>query len=253
MTKVVLAAYGVPGVLAIETLFGLGIEPSHIRVLTHERDARNAPLLDLIDASGIAWSSASAKSDDARRFVDDVRPDVFFSIHYRSIIPASILEIPPLGCVNLHPSLLPDYRGTFSVPWVIINGERETGFSWHYMVPEVDAGRIVLQERIAIRDDDTAFSLFHRQIVLGMRAFERVYRLVVDERFAGEEQRPGGSYFKREVPYGGRIDPGWPLDRIERFIRAMHFPPFTGAVVSHDGRDVEVKSIDEYRQLTGAA
>ncbi len=77
--------------------------------------------------------------------------------------------------------------------------------------------------------------------------FGEVFRLVVQEKFAGLPQVGEPSYYPRKVPSGGVIDPTWPRTQIDRFIRAMYFPPFKGAVVRlQDGSDKEVLSMQEY-------
>jgi methionyl-tRNA formyltransferase len=158
-----------------------------------------------------------------------------------------------LGAVNLHPSLLPRYRGTFSAPWVIINGERKTGFTYHYMLQTIDTGNIILQKQIFIRRDDTALALYNRLLVEGMKSFKTVFNLVTKENYGGTPQQGEASYYGRKVPYGGYIDVSWPIETIERFIRAMYFPPHKSALVRLvDGSEQEVDTIGEYQSLVDA-
>jgi methionyl-tRNA formyltransferase len=183
-------------------------------------------------------------------WIKDFCPDVIFSLYFRDILPQAILDIPRMGAVNLHPALLPKYRGTFSVPWAIINGEEYTGFSYHYMLAQVDLGNIILQRRVCIRSDDTAYSLYHRLITEGLGSFEEAFRLVTEDHYAGKPQVGESSYFSRKVPFGGYIDFRWTREQIDRFIRAMYFPPFRGALVQlDDGTDLEVTSIQQYDAL----
>ena len=77
------------------------------------------------------------------------------------LIPEKILSISNLGGVNLHPSLLPKYRGAFSCPWAIINGEKTTGITYHYMNKKFDDGNIILQKSVKITKEETAFSLYN--------------------------------------------------------------------------------------------
>ena len=86
-------------------------------------------------------------------------PDILFSFYYRNMVTSEILDIPPSGCLNLHGSLLPKYRGRCPINWVLVNGETETGVTLHYMTPRADDGDIVCQKKIPISDTDTARTL----------------------------------------------------------------------------------------------
>lgn len=247
--KVILAAYGTPGIIGIENLFALHLRPTQIYLLTHESDERNRSLWDFARANGIETADFPAKSDDAFEWISRHEPNILFSLHYRQRIPKRILKIPTFGCVNLHPSLVPNYRGCCSVPWAIINGERTTGYTYHYMVEQFDEGNIILQKSVEIGDTDTAFSLFHRLIIQGMSSFEVVFKKLVEHNDPGTPQPKGGSYYPRKLPYNGRIDTNWDKSKIERFIRAMYFPPYKGAVVSISGEEFEIGSLDDYKAL----
>ena len=233
---------------AIERLFGMGSTSEDIGLLTHPVDDRNRPLLAYAQAHAIEIVEWGRDLKQCVTWVESRRPDLLFSLHFRSRIPEEILSIPAQGAVNLHPSLLPEYRGCFSVPWAIINGEDTTGFSYHYMEEEFDAGDIVLQETVEIRDNDTAFSLFHRLIARGMQAFESVVDTAMSGR-SGTPQQGEGSYYGRRLPYDGQIDPEWAEDEVERFIRAMDFPPHSGASLCLKGRTYQVDTIEAYRRI----
>jgi len=247
--KVVLAAYGTPGIMAMESLFGLGVPSSGIRLLTHKRDSRNAALLDFAAANDIRIMTGEPDTKSVFARIKKFQPDLLFSLHYRRRIPRAILTLPKLGCINLHPSLLPEYRGCFSVPWALINGERVTGYTYHYMDHSFDTGKIITQKAVRILGTDTAFSLFHRLIAEGMKSFEDVLEKVLQGRARGSAQRGEGSYYPRKLPYNGRIDRGWTHARIDRFIRAMIFPPYKGAVLRAGGKLHEVRSLQDYRHF----
>jgi UDP-4-amino-4-deoxy-L-arabinose formyltransferase/UDP-glucuronic acid dehydrogenase (UDP-4-keto-hexauronic acid decarboxylating) len=86
-------------------------------------------------------------------------PDIIFSFYYRNMVGKEILEIPKHGCLNLHGSMLPAYRGRCPVNWAILNGEKESGVTLHHMVVKPDAGDIVDQLAVTIREEDTALDL----------------------------------------------------------------------------------------------
>ena len=238
-----------PAEFALHELFGTGVSPEQILLLTQTSDARNAGLVSLATLRGVLMITDPASRDATIARVQAHVPDIIASIHYRSRIPRSILSEARLGTINLHPSLLPRYRGTNSVPWVIVNGETETGFTYHSMTEEFDTGRILLQQRVTIDRQDTAFSLFHRQIVAAMPLFNEVVRMVASgER--GQPQKGEGSYYPRSVPYQGFIDPSWDDDRVERFIRAMYFPPFDPARIVVDGSTHLISTMAAFRNVT---
>lgn len=247
--SIVLAAYGLPGVIAIAILLGMGFRPERIGVLTYERDRINAPLLDVADSAGLDVVVTSVDEPETIDWLRAREPSALFSLHYRDRIPAVALAAAKHGCINLHPSLLPDYKGCFSIPWAIINGERYTGFTWHYMAERFDTGPILVQERLEILPGDTAYSLYHRQIVHGMAKFENVIRRVLIDRDPGRPQPSRGRYYSRSLPHHGRIDRAWPQEQIERFIRAMYFPPHRGAILMIDNREIEVRNIEDYREM----
>lgn len=246
--KVLLATFYTPGIYVLEYLFEVGFISSQIAILTHQNE-RNYALLDYAKIHGIETVTYSAKSEEALLWVRSFSPDTIFSLYYREIIPRDILLIPRLGSVNLHPSLLPKYRGAFSSPWVIFNGDKETGFTYHYMTEDVDAGNILLQKTLNVFENDTSFSLYHRLIREGVSQFGEILHMVLSGEKGGP-QVGQSSYYPREVPNNGIIDDHWPTERIERFIRAMFFPPYKGALVIREGMEVEVRSIRQYKKLT---
>ncbi len=247
-TRVLVAGYGLPAEFCVTTLIGLGVDRQNIAVATHEEDGRNRGLHSMLNLRNISFTTAAAKSEAFYEFGAKFEPDMIISMHYRSLIPGRFLKLAKKGSVNLHPSLLPAYRGTNSVAWVIINGETETGFSYHRMDEKFDTGALLLQERISVEPTDTAFSLFHRQISRAMTRLEEVI-VQLDHEDPGFAQTGEASYYARELPFGGIIDPGWSEAKIERFIRAMIFPPFPPAVLEIDGKQHYVTSMDVYRSL----
>jgi len=97
------------------------------------------------------------------------RPDLIAVAAFGRILPKMILDLPPKGCVNVHASLLPKYRGAGPIQWAVINGERETGITTMLMDEGMDTGAILLQESVAIAPDDTAGSLSVKLAAVGGR------------------------------------------------------------------------------------
>lgn len=105
--------------------------------------------------------------------LSDWRPDLIVVTAYGRILHTPILRLPPMGCVNVHGSLLPKYRGAAPVQWAVINGETETGITTMLMDEGMDTGPILLQEKLAISPNDTAGTL-------SSRLAERGGRLLID-------------------------------------------------------------------------
>jgi methionyl-tRNA formyltransferase len=165
-----------------------------------------------------------------------LRPSIIYSFSYRHLIPESVLELASHGAFNLHPSLLPAYRGRAPVNWVLVNGERETGVTLHHMVARADAGDIVGQRAVAIDDSDNALTLYRKLVPLGVELIDEMHPKIV----AGTAPRrkmdiAKGSYFGRRKPEDGRIDWRWPARRIFNLVRAVTHP-YPGAFCSVGGR-----------------
>ncbi|OGL53798.1 MAG: methionyl-tRNA formyltransferase [Candidatus Schekmanbacteria bacterium RIFCSPHIGHO2_02_FULL_38_11] len=104
------------------------------------------------------------------RFIDIIsglNPDIIVVVAYGKILPMELLEIPPMGCINLHASLLPKYRGAAPINWAIINGEKETGVTTQKMALKLDSGDILLQEKTEILETETAGTLHNRLKIIG--------------------------------------------------------------------------------------
>lgn len=96
----------------------------------------------------------------------DLRPDLQVVVAFR-MLPTAVFELPPLGTINLHASLLPQYRGAAPINWAIINGERETGLTTFFIGKEIDTGNIIAQTRMPIGEHETAGELHDRMMVTG--------------------------------------------------------------------------------------
>ena len=103
--------------------------------------------------------------------------DLFIVVAFR-MLPAVVWKMPPMGTFNLHASLLPQYRGAAPINHAIINGETETGLTTFFLNEEIDKGRVILQEKVAIRPDETAGELHDELMLLGNRLVVETIRLI---------------------------------------------------------------------------
>jgi UDP-4-amino-4-deoxy-L-arabinose formyltransferase/UDP-glucuronic acid dehydrogenase (UDP-4-keto-hexauronic acid decarboxylating) len=161
--------------------------------------------------------------------IREMAPDILFSFYYRNMVGKEILEIPPAGCLNLHGSLLPRYRGRCPVNWVLIHGEKETGVTLHYMTQHPDDGDIVGQKRVTIDDNDTALSL-HKKLVTAAGDLLAVLLPKIREKKAERipQDHSSASYFGGRRPEDGEID--WRQDAVtvRNLVRAVT-RPYPGA------------------------
>lgn len=160
--------------------------------------------------------------------IKSIDPDIIFCIGGMQIIPKELLDIPKLGTLNIHPALLPKYRGRFSTAHAIFNGEEYGGATIHWMDEGLDTGPIILQEKFAITKEDTARTAYDKFTETGTKLFENFLDILESgkEIIAIPQDESAATYYPKEMPGNGKIDWSWDGKKIERFIRAMTFEPF---------------------------
>lgn len=169
-------------------------------------------------------------------FAERLAPDLVLSVFYRDLLPAAVLASARLAALNLHPSLLPAYRGRAPINWVLVRGEAQTGVTLHHMIGRADAGDIVGQRAIAIAPRETALSLYRKVEEEGVRLLaEMLPRVAAGSAPRLPQDGSRASSFGRRRPEDGRIDWTWPAARIDCLVRAVA-PPWPGAFGDVEGR-----------------
>ncbi len=126
------------------------------------------PVKELALAKGLSVSQPEKmKSPDFLRLLSDWKPDVIAVTAFGRILPKVILDLPPMGCVNVHGSLLPAYRGAAPIQWALIHGDLETGITTMMMDEGMDTGDVLLQQPVPIEPEDTALELGTRLAQVG--------------------------------------------------------------------------------------
>lgn len=164
----------------------------------------------------------------------DLAPDFVFSFYYRALLPEALLACARRGALNMHGSLLPKYRGRAPVNWAILNGERETGATLHYMSARADAGDIVDQLAVPILPDDDARGVQDKVAIASECVLARSLPGLIAGTAPRHPQRELGAYFGRRRPEDGRIDWRQPAAHIHNLVRAVA-PPFPGAFADIGG------------------
>lgn len=171
-----------------------------------------------------------------------MRPDVLVVAAYGQFLPPALLELPPLGAINIHPSLLPRYRGAAPIQWAIASGERETGVSIVFMTERMDAGDIIVCERMAIGDDDTAVTLTPRLAELGARLLARALDAVRSGHPPRTPQQEALATFAPKLTKeDGRIE--WARSAVEIRNRIRGFQPWPGAHFHWPRRGLHLRAL----------
>ncbi len=169
------------------------------------------------------------------------RPDIIVVAAYGRILPASILDLPPLGCINVHGSLLPRHRGAAPIQWSVIKGDRRTGVTIMQMDEGMDTGDILLSAAIDMEEGDTAGSLFTKLSHLGaaalMEALEKLEKNQLAPTPQDHRQATKAPPLDKEM---GRIDWNQPAENIHCLIRGLD--PWPSAYSFLGGKRVKLFS-----------
>jgi methionyl-tRNA formyltransferase len=181
------------------------------------------------------------KNEETVAEIRALAPDVIVVMAYGQILPAAVLEIPRIACLNLHASLLPRHRGAAPIQAAIVAGDRETGITVMYMDEGLDTGDVMLETRIEIAPDETGGSLHKRLAEIAPGALkEALEKLQAGVAPRIPQDSSGATYAPKLEREHGRIDWSEPAALIERKIRA--FNPWPGAfTILRDATDAERK------------
>jgi methionyl-tRNA formyltransferase len=158
----------------------------------------------------------------------DFRPDLGVVASFGALIPPEAINWPKKGLLNLHPSLLPKYRGPTPVPTAILNDERETGLTIIKVDEQIDHGPIVAQFKEAIKKEDTSESLLNHLFAVGGEVLITILPPFLEDRIEIKKQNHEQATYTKKLARGdGKIDWSKPAGYQERFIRAMF--PWPGA------------------------
>lgn len=200
----------------VEVVLVISSEREGDALLGHESLLARARLLNL-------RAVVSERGEEVLELLSDVEPDILFSAYYRALLPPSALGIPLLGCLNIHPSLLPRYRGPTPTAWAILNGETTFGITIHYQDAGIDTGDILVQERHDIDPDETGYELHMRAMRLGVDLLRRTFHGIVNRTLTPNKQAGSASYYGKLKP-DCLIDWRSPAKTIRNAIRVYAAP-----------------------------
>lgn len=169
---------------------------------------------------------STLKSEEILTRLKALQPDVIVVAAYGMLLPKQILELPKFGCINVHASLLPKYRGAAPIQWSLINGESETGITIMFMEEKLDAGGIVNQKSIKIEDDDSAKTLFAKLAILGASALLEGLELLTKPDFKAKAQNKVQATFAPKITKEmSNLDFSKPAQEVFNLIRGLDIWP----------------------------
>lgn len=184
-----------------------------------------SPVKDAALLHGIPfWQPENLRDPDFLDALRSLEAGLFVVVAFR-ILPGELLEIPPCGTINLHPSLLPRYRGAAPIQWAVINGDEVTGITTFLVEKRVDTGDILCQETVPIGPEETAGELHDRLSGTGANLLLRTVDLVADDNIRPRPQRGDATPAPRISREDGRIDWRLPARALHNRIRGLNPVP----------------------------
>jgi len=184
--------------------------------------------------------------------LEELAPQLIVVVAYAQILPTKLLELPDLGCINVHASLLPAYRGGAPIHWAVIDGAKVTGVTTMQMDKGLDTGDILLQRSIPIYPDETTGELHDRLAMLGADLLaETLHRLEAGALTAQPQPTDDGvSYARTLKKTDGRID--WRLSAQQIHNRVRGLNPWPVAHTTHNARTLRVwstRALSDYQGM----
>ena len=204
------------------------------------RGVIKTPVHECADKWGIpVFSPVRVKRPEAVARLREEAPDLIVVAAFGQILSKEILELPRFGCVNVHASLLPKYRGAAPIQWAVINGEEKSGVTIMQMDEGLDTGDILLQEEIPLEANETGESLYNKMAKLGgtllVKALPMIEAGTLTPIKQDDEASTYASMLKKEM---GNIDWNMPADKIERLVRGLNSWP--GAYTFMNGKMLKI-------------
>lgn len=202
------------------------------------------PVKEAAEKYGIpVYQPEKIKDEKFVELLKGIDADIFVVVAYGQILSQEILDIPKYGCINVHGSLLPKYRGAAPIQWSVINGEKETGVTIMYMVKALDSGDMILKRKMEITDDDTYETLHNRMAYVGADALIEAIELIEKGDVNAEKQEDSlattAPMIKKDM---GKIHWSRNSEEIRNKIRG--FNPVPGAYTEYEGEILKIFKAD---------
>ncbi len=211
-----------------------------------KKELQMTPVKAAAAAAGIpVYQPAKIREPQWLDVLKELRPDAIVVVAFGQIIPQTILDLPEYGCINVHASLLPKYRGAAPIQWAVINGEKESGVTTMRMDAGLDTGDMILKETVPLDQNETGGSLFEKLSAVGAQLLLRTLE-ALDEGTAHFEKQPENSptaYAAMLTKGDGCIDWGKSAHEIACRIRGVD--PWPGAWTGFRGKTLKIWKAEE--------
>lgn len=185
------------------------------------------------------YQPATLRNEEAASLIRDLHPDVIVVVAYGKLLPKAVLDIPKHGCINVHGSLLPKYRGAAPIQWAVINGEKTTGVTTMYMAEGLDTGDMILKAETPIGENETAGELFDRLKETGagllIDTLHQVQQGTVQSIPQNDDEATLAPMLNKQ---DGRINWAKPAQTVLNQIRGMN--PWPAAYTSLENKKIKV-------------
>lgn len=185
------------------------------------------------------YQPIKAREESFVKTLKEINPELIVVVAFGQILPKSILDIPKFGCINVHASLLPKYRGAAPLNWVIINGEEKTGVTTMYMDEGLDTGDMILKSEIPLDDEITAGELHDKMMIDGAQVLKETIDLISQGKAPREKQDDENTCYSTIMDKSlGNIDWKKPAKEIHNLIRGVN--PWPSAYTSYENQIMKI-------------
>ena len=175
--------------------------------------------------------------------IKELNPDVICVVAYGKILPKEIISIPRLGCINVHASLLPQYRGAAPIQWAVLNGDKKTGVTTMYMDEGMDTGDMILRQEVDIGEDETTGELWERLASMGAKLLVETLKQI--EKGIAPRQKQGDNFSMAPMLNKEMAKINWSIKtakEIKNLVRGLN--PIMGAYTFLNGKKIKFWKVD---------
>ena len=183
------------------------------------------------------------KNEEFIEEIKELKPDVICVVAYGKILPKEILDIPKYGCINVHGSLLPKYRGPAPIQWAVLNGDKKTGVTTMYMDVGMDTGDTILKQEVDIGDNETTGELWERLSKIGGELLVKTLKQIEEGTAPRQKQKEGYTIAPMLNKDMAKID--WNeknAQQIKNLVRGLN--PIMGAYTFLNGKKIKLWKVD---------